>query len=61
MIILITLGMVCFVAYAVFIIDFMADKFNGTVLGLFASLFAVLMPPAIIFQMLVYFGVITIK
>lgn len=61
MIILITFGIICFAAYAVFMVDFMADKFNGTVLGLFASLFAILIPPAIIVQCLVYFGAIAIK
>lgn len=61
MIILITLGVVCFFPYAVWVIDVMSNQFNSTPLGILASLFAILMPPAIIVQMLAYFGVITIK
>ena len=58
MIILISLAMICFVAYAVWVIGAMSDKFNGSVLGLFASLFAILMPPSIIVQILIYMEVI---
>ena len=58
MIILISFSMICFVAYAVWVISALSDVFNGAVLGLFASLFAILMPPAIIIQILIYMEVI---
>ena len=61
MIILITLAMICFVAYAVWVIDVMSDIFNNAAVGLLASLFAILMPPSIVVQILVYTGVVTIK
>ena len=60
MIILISLAMICFAAYAVFVIDFMVDKFHGRSLGFFASMFAIIMPPSIIVQILVYMEVIKI-
>lgn len=58
MIILISLAMICFVAYAVWIIDVMSNRFNNDALGLLTSLFAILMPPSIIVQILVYAEVI---
>lgn len=58
MIILIALSMVCYVAYSVWIIDKMCDVFNAEWAGLLASLFCIIMPLAIVGQILVYVGVI---
>ncbi len=58
MIILITLGMICFVAYAWWIIDVISKKFNLESMSLFVSLILIIMPPAILIQTLIYLEVL---
>ena len=58
MIILITLGLICFVWYAVWIIDFMVDKFSSKPFALLASLTAIMLPTAIIAQILIYMEIV---
>jgi hypothetical protein len=58
MIILISLAMICYVPYACFVIDTVTDKCNDSVLGLFISLFGIVMPIAVLGQILFSLGVL---
>lgn len=58
MIVIIALSMVLYIAYAIKVIYFFSDRFNDDVLGLLLSLFAIIMPAAIIIQILFSLGYI---
>jgi hypothetical protein len=58
MIILITIGLICFVGYSLWISNLIFDKFYGNNFGLFVTLCAIMLPAAIIGQVLMWTGVI---
>ena len=58
MIILITIGLICFVGYSLWVSDLIFDIFYGNSFGLFVTLCAILLPAAVIGQVLMWTGVI---
>ena len=58
MIILITLGMICYVAYSIFIIDKISNLYLEDWAGILLCLVCVIMPASIIGQILIWTGVL---
>ena len=53
MIIFVTLIIICWFVYAMWIIDVMVKKFDNELLGLFCALFCIFMPIAVFFEVLI--------